>query len=121
MLTGKQKQYLKALAVQLPAVVQIGKDGMSETVIQSVDDVLTARELIKVKINQNSDEDIKSTALYLAGNLSCEIVQIIGRNCVLFKKKEKKSHYELPQDRRSRSDSEEKACGREGRYQLDHL
>ena len=52
MLTGKQKQYLKALAVQLPAVVQIGKDGMSETVIQSVDDVLTARELIKVKINQ---------------------------------------------------------------------
>ena len=47
MLTGKQKQYLKALAVQLPAVVQIGKDGMSETVIQSVDDVLTARELIK--------------------------------------------------------------------------
>ena len=78
MLTGKQKQYLKALAVQLPAVVQIGKDGMSETVIQSVDDVLTARELIKVKINQNSDEDIKSTALYLAGHLSCEIVQIIG-------------------------------------------
>lgn len=96
MLTGKQKQYLKALAVQLPAVVQIGKDGMSETVIQSVDDVLTARELIKVKINQNSDEDIKSTALYLAGHLSCEIVQIIGRNCVLFMKKEKKSHYELP-------------------------
>ena len=84
MLTGKQKQYLKALAVQLPAVVQIGKD------------VLTARELIKVKINQNSNEDIKSTALYLAGHLSCEIVQIIGRNCVLFKKKEKKSHYELP-------------------------
>ena len=84
MLTGKQKQYLKALAVQLPAVVQIGND------------VLTARELIKVKINQNSNEDIKSTALYLAGHLSCEIVQIIGRNCVLFKKKEKKSHYELP-------------------------
>ena len=82
--------------MQLPAVVQIGKDGMSETVIQSVDDVLTARELSKVKINQNSDEDIKRTALYLAGHLSCEIVQIIGRNCVLFKKKEKKSHYELP-------------------------
>ena len=88
MLTGKQKQYLKALAVQLPAVVQIGKDGMSETVIQSVDDVLTARELIKVKINQNSDEDIKSTALYLAGHLSCEIVQIIGRT-VFFQEKER--------------------------------
>lgn len=96
MLTGKQKQYLKSLAVQLPAVVQIGKDGMSDAVIQSVEDVLLARELIKVKINQNSDEDIRATAAYLADHLSCEIVQVIGRNCVLFKKKEKKSHYELP-------------------------
>lgn len=97
MLTGKQKQYLKALAVQLPAVVQIGKDGMSENVIQSVEDVLLARELIIVKINQNSDEDIKSTALELSDKLGCEVVQIIGRNCVLFKqKKDKKSHYELP-------------------------
>ncbi len=97
MLTGKQKQYLKSLAVQLPAVVQIGKDGMSENVIQSVEDVLLARELIKVKINQNSDEDIRSTALELSGKLGCEVVQIIGRNCILFKqKKDKKSHYELP-------------------------
>ena len=97
MLTGKQKQYLKSLAVQLPAVVQIGKDGMSENIIQSVEDVLLARELIKVKINQNSDEDIKSTALELSGKLDCEVVQIIGRNCILFKqKKDKKSHYELP-------------------------
>ena len=45
MLTGKQKQYLKALAVQLPAVVQIGKDGMSETVIQSVDDRRSCRSV----------------------------------------------------------------------------
>ena len=50
----------------------------------------------KVKAALVDHEDIKSTALYLAGHLSCEIVQIIGRNCVLFKKKEKKSHYELP-------------------------
>ena len=42
MLTGKQKQYLKALAVQLPAVVQIGKDGMSETVIHR-DNLLVMR------------------------------------------------------------------------------
>ncbi|WP_296954021.1 YhbY family RNA-binding protein [uncultured Dialister sp.] len=96
MLTGKQKQYLKSLAVQLPAYVQIGKEGITETVVGSVKDVLLARELVKVKINQNSDEDIHSTATLLASKLECEIVQIIGRNCVLFKQKEKKSHYELP-------------------------
>ncbi len=96
MLTGKQKQYLKSLAVDLPAVVQIGKEGMSPSVFKSVEDVLTARELIKVKINQNSDEDIKSTSALLVEKLDCELVQIIGRNCILFKQKDKKSHYELP-------------------------
>lgn len=88
MLTGKQKQYLKSEAVNLPAYVQIGKEGMTSAVIQSVEDVLLA--------NQNSDEDIRDTAGILAEKLDCEIVQIIGRNCILFKQKEKKSHYELP-------------------------
>lgn len=100
MLTGKQKQYLKSQAVQLPAYVQIGKEGLTDTVIDSARDVLLARELVKVKvkvkINQNSDEDIRDTAGLLADKLDCEIVQIIGRNCVLFRQKEKKSHYELP-------------------------
>ena len=57
---------------------------------------LLAREFIKVKINQNSDEDIKETASYIADKLQCDVVQVIGRTCVLFKQKEKKSHYELP-------------------------
>ena len=96
MLTGKQKQYLKAIAVNFPAVVQIGKDGLIPSEVDSADAALTARELIKVKVNQNSEEEISHTAAVLAEELQCEIVQIIGRNCILFKQKEKKSHYELP-------------------------
>ncbi len=98
MLTGKQKQYLKSIAVSYPAVVQIGKEGITDSVVESVSDVLEARELIKIKINRNSAETIKETALLLSEKLHCEIVQIIGRNCILFKKKtdEKKSHFELP-------------------------
>lgn len=96
MLTGKQKQYLKSIAVNLPAYVQIGKEGLTENVVTSVRDVILARELVKVKINQNSDEDIRATAVLLAKELDTEIVQIIGRNCILFKQKAKKSHYELP-------------------------
>ena len=86
MLTGKQKQYLKGIATSFPAVVQIGKDGLTDSVIKSTSDVLEARELIKVKINQNSVADIRKTA------------EIIGRNCILFKqkKRDKKSHYNLP-------------------------
>lgn len=81
MLTSKQK---------------IGKEGNTESVLKSAEDALLAREFIKVKINQNSDEDIKETASYIADKLQCDVVQVIGRTCVLFKQKEKKSHYELP-------------------------
>ena len=80
----------------MPAVLQIGKEGNTESVLKSAEDALLAREFIKVKINQNSDEDIKETASYSADKLQCDVVQVIGRTCVLFKQKEKKSHYELP-------------------------
>lgn len=96
MLTGKQKQYLKSIAVNFPAVVQVGKEGLTDPVIDSARDAITARELIKVKVNQNSAEDIRDTASVLTECLGCEIVQIIGHNCVLFRQKEEKSHYELP-------------------------
>ena len=96
MLTGKQKQYLKSIAVNFPAVVQIGKDGLTNAVIDSTRDAITARELIKVKVNQNSDEDIRNTASVLAEAMGGDIVQIIGHNCILFKQKDKKSRYELP-------------------------
>ena len=46
MLTGKQKQYLKALASHLPATVQIGKDGLTFSVIDSAEKNITANELI---------------------------------------------------------------------------
>ena len=96
MLTGKQKQYLKGTAVDFSAVVQIGKEAIPDNVINSVTEALAARELIKVKINQNSAENIRKAAKLLSEESGCKIVQIIGRNCILFKQKDKKSHYDLP-------------------------
>ncbi len=96
MLTGKQKQYLKAAANSIPAIIQIGKEGLTPTVIESIEAAVKARELVKFKINQNSAEEIASAASIVAAELHCEIVQIIGRNCILFRQKEKESRYELP-------------------------
>ena len=96
MLTGKQKQYLKSMANQIPATVQIGKDGLTPAVIDSVRAVLTARELIKIRINKNSEDDVLETAETLSRMMACEVAQVIGSTAVLFKKKKKNSHYELP-------------------------
>ena len=50
-MTGKQKRYLRSLAATMPPVVQIGKNGLENSVIDSARAALMARELIKLKKN----------------------------------------------------------------------
>ncbi len=56
-MTGKQKRYLRSLAATMPPVVQIGKNGLENSVIDSARAALMARELIKVKLHNNSPEE----------------------------------------------------------------
>lgn len=95
MLTSKDKRQLKAMASQLPSVIQIGKEGLSDPVIDSARKVLTARELVKAHVLNNADLDTKETMEELADMLGAELVQVIGHYGVLFKKKNEKSHFEF--------------------------
>lgn len=95
MLTSKDKRQLKALASQLPSVIQIGKEGLSNPVIDSARKVLTARELVKAHVLNNADLDTKETMEELADMLGAELVQVIGHYGVLFKKKSEKSRFEF--------------------------
>lgn len=95
MLTSKDKRQLKALASQLPSVIQIGKEGLSDPVIDSARAVLTARELVKAHVLNNADLDTKETMEDLADMLGAELVQVIGHYGVLFKKKKEKSKFEF--------------------------
>ena len=52
MITGKQRSELKKLAQELKPAVMIGKDEVTPAIIQSIDDYLTAHELVKVQIAQ---------------------------------------------------------------------
>ena len=83
-MTGKQKRYLRSLAATMPPVVQIGKNGLENSVIARA--ALMARELIKVKLHNNSPED-KTIFQELADMLGAELVQVIGFNGVLYKAK----------------------------------
>ena len=67
-------------------VVQIGKNGLENSVIDSARAALMARELIKVKMLNNSPED-NDVFQTLANMLGAELVQVIGFNGVLYKAK----------------------------------
>lgn len=84
---GKQKRFLRALAATMPAVVMIGKGGLEEAVIDSARKVITARELIKVKVLNNCPEEGRPMLTKLATMLGADLVQVIGHNGVLYKAK----------------------------------
>ncbi len=91
MLTGKQRSYLKGLANSLEPIMQIGKGGVTENVLKQIDDALNARELIKIKILNNSMLSAKDTANEIAESLRAEYVQSIGNKFVLYKESKEKT------------------------------
>ena len=90
MLNGKQKRYLRSLAVNEKAIVHIGKDGLDANVYESVKEAIKSRELIKVAILRNCQLEKNELVIDLLANTGCELVQVIGRNIVLYKQSKEK-------------------------------
>ena len=95
MITGKQRSYLKKLVHTLEPTVYMGKSGLTENVLQEMDDDLNAHELLKVKMQEGCLLDPKEAANAAAQELGAEFVQAIGRKFSLYRKSDKKL-IELP-------------------------
>lgn len=96
MLTGKQKRFLRSKAHHLDPIFQVGKGGVNENMIKQIDEVLEARELIKVSILQNCDEDRNTVADQLSRGAKAELVQVIGNTIVLYKESRENKQLVLP-------------------------
>jgi len=87
---SKQRAELRALASKEEAIFQIGKGGITPNVVAAIDSALTARELIKITILRNSEEDPKEVLRLLAAQLNAEPVAAIGFKVILYRKKKDK-------------------------------
>lgn len=96
MLTGKQKRFLRSMGNEMDPILQLGKGGITETVITQTNETLEARELIKARVLQNSSEEPQTVATELAEKTGSELVQVIGRNFLLFRQSKDKPMIELP-------------------------
>jgi len=84
-LTSAAKRELKARAHALKPVVLVGQRGLSAAVLASVDEALTAHELIKVRLPAGERAERVLQAGQVASTLNAEIVANIGRVLILFR------------------------------------
>lgn len=85
MLTSKQRAKLRGIASTEDTIFQIGKGGIPETLAAQVDDALRAREIVKIKVLENSAYTAREAAEEMAEKTSSEVVQVIGSKFVLYK------------------------------------
>ncbi|MCC9676575.1 ribosome assembly RNA-binding protein YhbY [Streptococcus agalactiae] len=95
MLTSKQSAFLKAEAHSMKPIIQIGKNGLNDQIKTSVRNALDARELIKVTLLQNTDEDIHDVAEVLEDEIGCDTVLKIGRILILYKESARKENRKI--------------------------
>lgn len=97
-MTSKQRAYLKGLAMNIDPIFNIGKGSLTPEVTEAVREAIDARELIKVAVLKNCDDDPRGIADVLAERTGAQPVQVIGKKIVLYKEARdpKKRKIKLP-------------------------
>ena len=99
-ITSKQRAQLRGLAMGEDTIIQIGKGGITDSVVESVSAALKARELVKGKVLENSMLTAREACEELCERCGAEPVQCIGTKFVLYRRNGKEPKIELPKDRK---------------------
>lgn len=94
-LTSKQIRKLRSLGMTEEAIVMIGKEGVTPMVVASAREAIKKRELIKVRVLQNAPDEPEDAITMLAERADANLVQVIGRNGLLFRRNFDKPRIEL--------------------------
>ena len=101
-MTSKQRAYLKSLAMTMEPIMQIGRATVTPEITISVDQALTARELIKIHVLKNCVADPQEIGELLAERTHAQVVQVIGKKIILYRENlKKKNKIELPKAKKT--------------------
>ncbi len=95
-MTSKERAYLRGLANKIDAIFQVGKGGISDVLLEQLNNAIEARELIKITILETAPASAKELAEELALGTNSVVVQTVGNKITLFRQKKKNSKIELP-------------------------
>ena len=94
-LTTKQRAALRSMAMTLSPIFQIGKGGISEEMTRQIDAALEARELIKLRVLENSGYTAREAADEISAKTEAEVVAVIGSRFVLYRESVNNKRIEL--------------------------
>lgn len=86
-LTARQRLFLRGLGHHLQPVVQIGKEGVSDGVVQALDIALDQHELLKLRLSENAPGERQELAAALAEKSGAALVQVMGRTLLLYRRR----------------------------------
>ena len=99
-ITSKQRAQLRALAMNEDTIIQVGKGGINDAQVASVNDALRARELIKGRVLENSMLTAREACDELSQLCKAEQVQVIGTKFVLYRRNDKDPKIVLIKDKK---------------------
>jgi RNA-binding protein len=82
---GKERAELRAEAHHLDPTVHVGQHGITPGLLESLEDALRTRELVKLKLGRTVDSGPRDAAAELATATSSEIIQVIGRTATFYR------------------------------------
>ena len=95
MITGKQRSYLKSLANNLTPLIQVGKNGVSDGLIEQIDVLLENHELVKITVLQNSPVTAKEIVDEIIDGTGAEFVQQIGSKLTIYRESKENKTIEI--------------------------
>ncbi|MGL4874218.1 MAG: ribosome assembly RNA-binding protein YhbY [Clostridium sp.] len=96
MLKGKERAYLRKLAHGIDPIFQIGKNGIEDNFLTQIREALEARELIKIKVLENSGLDTREASDTICRAVRAEGIQAIGNKIVIYKESRQNPKIEIP-------------------------
>jgi RNA-binding protein len=100
-LTAKQRAHLRALGHTLKPLLHVGKEGVTQEAAEALEEALSKRELLKLRVLEAAPEPARESALALASRVAgVQIVQVVGRTALVYRAHPEKPVIRLPHPRK---------------------
>lgn len=90
MINSKQRAYLKGLANKINPSLQIGKTGLTASILEELETHLEHRELVKISVLENSPVFVDEIVDEIINKTNSDFVQKIGNKLIIYR--ESKDH-----------------------------